>query len=142
MQNFKRNAKMTPRRSMNSRLEKLRQKAIRKNKKAGRLLKKIDRELFKRKTNLSKVMAFQKKSTKLLNQALKYVNKRENLKRSGNLETPKTVNFNVEKVSERFVKKFGATSCVYRATMARSEEDNSFRFEELDSLFTETIDQV
>ena len=91
-------------------------------------------------------MAFQKKSTKLLNQALKYVNKRENLKRSGNLETPKTVHFNVEKVSERFVKKFGATSCVYRATMARSEEDNSFRlkdiFEELDSLFTETIDQV
>jgi hypothetical protein len=131
---------------MNSRLEKLRQKAIRKNKKAGRLLKKIDRELSKRKTNLSKVMAFQKKSTKLLNQALKYVNKRENLKRSGNLETPKTVNFNVEKVSERFVKKFGATSCVYRATMARSEEDNSLSlkdiFEELDNLFTETIDQV
>jgi hypothetical protein len=127
---------------MNSRLEKLRQKAIRKNKKAGRLQKKIDRELFKRKTNLSKVMAFQKKSTKLLNQAQKYVNKRENLKRSGNLETPKTVHFNVEKVFERFVKKFGATSCVYRATMARSEEDNSFRFEELDSLFTETIDQV
>jgi hypothetical protein len=131
---------------MNSRLEKLRQRAIRKNKKAGRLLKKIDRELSKRKTNLSKVMAFQKKSTKLLNQALKYVNKRENLKRSGNLETPKTVNFNVEKVSERFVKKFGATSCVYRATMARSEEDNSLSlkdiFEELDNLFTETIDQV
>ena len=137
---------MTPRRGMNSRLEKLRQKAIRKNKKAGRLLKKLDRELSKRKTNLSKVMAFQKKSTKLLNQALKYVNKRENLKRSGNLETPKTVNFNVEKVSERFVKKFGATSCVYRATMARSEEDNSLSlkdiFEELDNLFTETIDQV
>jgi hypothetical protein len=131
---------------MNSRLEKLRQRAIRKNKKAGRLLKKIDRELSKRKTNLSKVMAFQKKSTKLLNQALKYVNKRENLKRSGNLETPKTVNFNVEKVSERFVKKFAATSCVYRATMARSEEGNSLSlkdiFEELDNLFTETIDQV
>ena len=54
------------------------------------------------------------------------------------------VSFNVEKVSERHVRKFGATSCVFRVTMAEKPETmNTIRvrdiLEELDSLFTEAI---
>ena len=59
-------------------------------KKAGRILKRMDTSIRKRRPNLKKKLDRQAKVTKL---------------------------FVVEKVSERHVKKYGATSCVIRAHM-------------------------
>jgi hypothetical protein len=105
-------------------MERLRLKSIRKNREAHKILKKIDRELTKRRSDLTKVLLWQKKATKLLNLTLNYVKKRDELKRLERSETEvtKSINFNLEKVPERFVKKFGATSCVFRAKMQSPEK--------------------
>ena len=134
--------------NVNSRMERLRLKSIRKNREAHKILKKIDRELTKRRSDLTKVLLWQKKATKFLNQALNYVKKRDEIKRLGHLETEvtKSINFNIEKVSERFVKKFGATSCVFRAKMQSPENLGTVKVkditEELNSVFTNAIEQV
>lgn len=140
----------TMRGNINSRMDKLRLRAIRKNGIARRLLKRIDRELSKKKSDLPRVLLWQTRTTKLLNQALKYVKKRENLKRSRRSETEpeaiKPINFNLEKVSERFVMKFGATSCVFRAKMQSSENLGAVKVKditgELNSVFNNAIEQV
>lgn len=65
-----------------------------------------------------KVLSWQKKSPKLVKQGFKYLTKRDALLRQSQGETePKETElaFNLKKVSERYVKKFGATSYVYRA---------------------------
>ena len=130
-------------------IERLHLKAIRKNKKATRLLKKIEKEIRKKQPNMAKVLSLQKKSNRLVKQGIKYLDQREALIRpkvepERSVETE--VSFNVQKVSERFVKKFGATSCVYRATMDHPKEGESFKVKdiltELSSLFTDTIDKV
>ncbi len=58
----------------------------------------------------------------------------------------KTVHFKLEKVSEKFVKKFGAVSCVCRATMEKPSDENHFKVKdilnELDELFAKGIEQV
>ena len=98
---------------------------------------------------MAKVLSLQKKSNRLVKQGIKYLDQREALIRpkvepERSVETE--VSFNVQKVSERFVKKFGATSCVYRATMDHPKEGESFKVKdiltELSSLFTDTIDKV
>ena len=52
----------------------------------------------------------------------------------------------MEKVSEQFVKKFGATSCVFRAKMQSPENLGTVKVkditEELNSVFTNAIEQV
>ena len=132
-------------------IERLHLKAIRKNKKATRLLKKIEKEIRKKQPNMAKVLSLQKKSNRLVKQGIKYLDQREALIRpkvepERSVETEQTVTFNVQKISERFVKKFGATSCVYRATMDHPKEGESFKVKdiltELSSLFTDTIDKV
>ena len=132
-------------------IERLHLKAIRKNQKATRLLKKIEKEIRKKQPNMAKVLSLQKKSNRLVKQGIKYLDQREALIRpkvepERSVETEQTVTFNVQKISERFVKKFGATSCVYRATMDHPKEGESFKVKdiltELSSLFTDTIDKV
>ena len=57
---------------------------------------------------------------KLLHQGLKYLARLEALKEIMVKPVPKVpieINFEMTKVSERCVKKFGATSCVYHAHM-------------------------
>ena len=133
------------------RRERLRLKAVKKNGKASRLLKKIEKEMRKRQPDMTKVLSLQRKSNKLVKQGLRHLNERDALVRSKSIpepvaETEQTVTFNVQKISERFVKKFGATSCVYRATMEQPKEGESFKVKdiltELSSLFTDTIDKV
>ena len=97
-------------------LERLRERAIRKNRKARRFIKKINREIVKTTPNLRQVLQWQDKATKLLRQGVELMGKRNVLKHPDS-DHPKTVHFKLEKVSEKFVKKFGAVSCVYRATM-------------------------
>ena len=67
--------------NVNSQMERLRLKSIRKNREAHKILKKI--ELTKRRGDLTKVLLWQKKATKFLNQALNYVKKRDEIKRLG-----------------------------------------------------------
>jgi hypothetical protein len=97
-------------------LERLRERAIRKNRKARRFIKKINREIVKTTPNLRQVLQWHDKVTKLLRQGVELMEKRNTLKHPDS-DRPKTVHFILEKVSEKFVKKFGAVSCVYRATM-------------------------
>ena len=130
-------------------IERLHLKAIRKNQKATRLLKKIEKEIRKKQPNMAKVLSPQKKSNRLSKQGIKYLDQRKALIRpkvepERPVETE--VSFNIQKISERFVKKFGATSCVYRATMDHPKEEVSSEVKdiltELFSLFTDTIDKV
>ena len=124
-------------------LERLRERAIRKNKKARRILKKINREIVKKSPNLRQVLQWQDKASKLLRQGLKMMEKRSVLKQPDS-DQPKTVHFKLEKVSEKFVKKFGAVSCVYRATMEEPNDDFKVKdiLDELDDLFTKSIEKV
>ena len=101
-------------------MERFRLKAVRKNKRAGRLLRKMDREFGKRQSNLLRVLAWQKEAAKLMSQALedmqKRKDKRKKLKRfeiSKPSESETEVNFVLEKVPERHLRKYGADSCVY-----------------------------
>ena len=119
-------------------IERLHLKAIRRNKKATKLLKKIEKGIRKKQPNMTKVLSLQKKSYRLVKQGIMYLDQREALIRpkvepERPVETE--VSFNVQKISERFVKKYGATSCVYRATMDHPKEGAS-------SLFTNVIDMV
>ena len=57
--------------------------------------------------------------------------------------------FHLTQVSERFVKKFGATSCMFRATMQELTTENMAGtflvkdiMKELSTLFTNAIEQV
>ena len=61
------------------RMERLRLRAIRKNKKAGRMLEKVEKELAKRKADLPRVLAWQRKAARLVEQGLRHI---ENVKRS------------------------------------------------------------
>ena len=68
-----------------------------------------------------------------------------NLKRSPESDT-NSVNFILEKVSERFVKKYSSTSCVYRV---RLEDETSLEntkvkdiLNELGALFDNVVDSV
>ena len=130
-------------------IEHLHLKAIRKNQKATRLLKKIEKEIRKKQPNMAKVLSLQKKSNRLVKQGIKYLDQREALIRP-KVEPERPVEtevfFNVRKISERFVIKFGTTSCVYRATMDHPKEEVSSEVKdiltELSSLFTNVIDMV
>lgn len=117
--------------------ESLRQEAIRKTKKSKRLLKKIDKELSKPKSNLRKVLRWQEKSRKQLARGIKSYK---------TVEENKTVHFRLEKKSEKFVKKFNTTACVYQATIENSENLGVVKvrdiLRELETLFTEAIEQV
>ena len=127
-------------------MERLRKQAIVKNKKAKRFLKKMTKELSKARPDLKHVLHWQKRSARLLNHGVRLMEKRENIRLSRSSHKKKTVHFNLEKVSEKFVRKFGAASCVYRATMTKPIETDTVKvkdiLKELDGLFTETIDQV
>ena len=98
---------------------------------------------------MTKVLSLQKKSNRLVKQGIKYLDQCEALIRSKSeperpVETE--VTFNVQKISERSMKKFGATSCVYRATMEQPKEGVSFGVKdiltELSSLFTNVNDKI
>ena len=136
-------------------MERLRLSAIRKNKKAKKLVRKIDKEMTKDKVNLPRVLVWQRKVAKLTTQALTKMKRREkkkrtelrniNLKRSSELDT-NSVNFILEKVSERFVKKYSSTSCVYRV---RLEDETSLEstkvkdiLNELGAFFDNVVDSV
>ena len=133
---------MEPQREM----ERLRKQAIVKNKKAKRFLKKMTKELSKARPDLKRVLQWQKRSARLLNHGVRLMEKRENIRLSRSFHKKKTVHFNLEKVSEKFVRKFGAASCVYRATMTKPIETDTIKVKdiqkELDGVFTKTIDQV
>ena len=103
--------------------QRLRYRASRKQKKANRLLRKIEKELRRRKPNLPKILDLQRRTTKLLLQSTGY------LERSL-AATPDTTSvphdqtnadhglkFDIRKVSERHVRKYQASSCVYRASV-------------------------
>ena len=127
-------------------MERLRKQAIVKNKKAKRFLKKMTKELSKARPDLKRVLQWQKRSARHLNHGARLMVKRKNIRLSRRSHKKKTVHFNLEKVSEKFVRKFGAASCVYRATMTKPIETDTVKvkdiLKELDGLFTETIDQV
>ena len=59
------------------RMERLRLRAIKKNKKAGRMLKKMEKELAKRKADLPRVLAWQRKASRRVEQGLRHIKKRE-----------------------------------------------------------------
>jgi sugar-specific transcriptional regulator TrmB len=126
-------------------MERLRERAIRKNRKARRFLKKINKEIIKKSPNLRRVLLWQDKTARLLRRGVELMQKRDVLKRE-KTEATKTVHFKLEKVSERFVKKFGAASCVYRATMERPDDEKYFKVKdilsELEQLFDDTIEEV
>lgn len=127
-------------------LERLRVRAIRKNVKAKRLLKKVQKEISKDKTDISKVLKWVKKSTKLLQQSVELVEERNNIKNQTKNDE-KSVNFVLEKVSERYVRKFGAKSCIFRAKLDDlSVRDKQIKVKdimtELDGLFDDAIRQV
>lgn len=126
-------------------MDRLRERAIRKNKKARRLLKKINREIIKTTPDLKQVLYWQDKTAKCLQQGVELMKKRNELKQTDTDRT-KTVHFKLEKVSEKFVNTFGAVSCVYRATMKKQKEEKQFEVKdiltELDQLFTDSIEQV
>ena len=127
-------------------MERLRKQAIVKNKKAKRFLRKMTKELSKARPDLKHVLHWQKRSAILLNHGVRLMEKSENIRLSRSSHKKKTVHFNLQKVSEKFVRKFGAASCVYRATITRPIETDTVKvkdiLKELDGLFTETIDQV
>ena len=56
------------------------------------------------------------------------------------------VSFNLQKMSERYVKKFNASSCVFRASMEQNSDVGGVKVKdimnELSSLFTDAIEQV
>ena len=103
----------------------------------------MTKELSKARPDLN-VLQWQKRSARHLNHGLRLMVKRENIRLSRGSHKKKTVHFNLEKVSEKFVRKFGAASCVYRATMTKPIETDTIKdiLKELDGLFTKTIDQV
>ena len=77
-----------------------------------------------------------------MQRGLRYIDERHSLSK------PVTeVSFNLERISERFAKKFGANSCVFRATM-QTPAKNSGKFmvknimSELSTLFSDAIEQV
>ncbi len=107
-------------------MERLRERAIRKNRKARRFLKKINKEIIRKSTNLRRVLLWQDKTARLLRRGFELMQKRDVLKRE-KTETTKTVHFKLEKVPEQSVKKFGTASCVYRATMERPDDEKYFK---------------
>ena len=129
-----------------SEAERLRKRANRKNKIARRLLKKINRELSKPKSDLKRVLRWQTKSARLLNKGVELMTKSNDLKLQSKSRKPHKIHFKLEKISEKFVKKFGATSCVYRATMEKPEKVDHVKVkdvtDELNSLFADAIEQV
>ena len=134
-----------------SQMERLRLRAIRKNQRAGRVLKRMERKLQKRRPDLAKVIAQQKKSEGYMSQSFKYLERRQHLLQQRNTEPllesdQSEIQFNLEKVSERFIKKFGVNSCVYRAHMESPVEGKTLRVKdiltELNKLFTVVIDTV
>lgn len=132
-----------------TRIERLKQQAVRKTKMSQRLLKKIEKELSKPKSDLRKVLRWQKKSTKQLVRGVKLMQKREDMINSHETsKRNKTIHFNLEKKSERFVKKFDTTACVYQAASMEKSENTETTVKlknivsELDSLFNQAIEQV
>ena len=135
------------------RMERLRLRAIRKNKKAGRMLEKVEKELAKRKADLPRVLAWQRKAARLVEQGLRHIKKREEeraklkkVKVTNPSKPENQVNFVLDKVSKRYIAKYGASSCVYRAHL--DEENNSENVKikdilsELSKLFDGIIDNV
>ena len=106
----------------------------------------MTKELSKARPDLKRVLQWQKRSARLLNHGVRLMEKRENIRLSRSFHKKKTVHFNLENVSEKFVRKFGAASCVYRATMTKPIETDTIKvkdiLKELDGVFTKTIHQV
>ncbi|XP_046862275.1 uncharacterized protein LOC124455682 [Xenia sp. Carnegie-2017] len=121
----------------------LKKRAERKNAKAKRLIRKIQKELAKPISDLRKVLRWQEKTAKLLEQKFKLLKKID--ERLAYLSED-TIHFNMEKISEKHVKKFGASACVFRATMERPRDDKVYKIKdivnELNELFANTIHQV
>ena len=63
-------------------IERLHLKAIRKNEKATKLLKRIEKEIRKSQPTMMKVLSLQKKSNRLVKQGIKYLDQHEALIRS------------------------------------------------------------
>ncbi len=104
---------------------------------------KVERELQREMPNMSKVLSWKRKSEKLVERGHRYLDQII-ASESPDLETE--VSFKLEKISERYVKKFGASSCVYRATMERRDDLKEIKLKnimtELSSLFDSAISQV
>ena len=105
-----------------ARRQRLFEKASKSNKKSTRLLKKVEREIRKPNPEMTKVLTWQRKSAKLIEKGLRYLGEGKTLGKRGYSQAETEVAFNMEEVSARYVKTFGATSCVFRATMAEEPE--------------------
>ena len=73
-------------------MERLRERAIRKNRKARRFLKKINKEIIKKSPNLRRVLLWQDKTARLLRRGVELMQKRDVLKQEKTKAT-KTVHF-------------------------------------------------
>ena len=118
---------MKTRASPDAEKQRLRYRASRKQMKANRLLRNIEKELRKRKPNLTRILDLQRRTTKLLLQSTEYLER--SLAASNNTTSvPRDqtnadhgLKFDIRKVSERHVRKYQASSCVYRASVANED---------------------
>ena len=88
-------------RQIETRRQRLFEKARKSNVKSGRLQKRIQREMSRQNPNMNKVMKWQKKSVKYVNRGLRYVNEFDSLIKDNRDENE--ISFNVEKACMLFL---------------------------------------
>ena len=88
-------------------MERLRKKAIAKNKKAKRFFEKMTKELSKARPDLKRVLQWQKRSARLLNHGVRLMEKRENIRLSRSPHKKKTVHFNLRRFQKNLLENLG-----------------------------------
>ena len=88
-------------RQIETRRQRLIEKARKSNVKSRRLQKRIQREISRQNPNMNKVMKWQKKSVKYVNRGLRYMNEFDSLIKDNRDENE--ISFNVEKACMLFL---------------------------------------
>ena len=116
-------------------------------------MKKMEKELAKRKADLPRVLAWQGTAARLVEQGLRHLEKREEeraklkkVKVTNPSKPENQVNFVLDKVSERYVAKYCVSSCVYKAHLEDENNPENVKVKdilsELSKLFDGIIDNV
>ena len=116
-------------------------------------MKKMGNELPKRKADLPRVLAWQGKAARLVEQGLRHIEKHEEkrvklkkVKVTNPSKPENQVNFVLDKVSERYVAKYCVSSCVYKAHLEDENNPENVKIKailsELSKLFDGIIDNV
>jgi len=124
-----------------------------KQRKAGRFLKRAGTLLKHRRPNLNRVAVLQKKASKLLSeitdQELRHQTKKHEKARDNTISSKAqdpSLSFSLEKISDRQIKSYGAYSCAYKGKLNDINSNSNTLIEDsisaVENVFSNVISQV